>query len=137
MPGPGEKKKKRKKKNSRIITTSVMEFSPCLTGCSRPWSISLTAVGGSMTHAEFKVEVIIFNSSVWRALSILLGEISPVMGRYDALRRIGILLRFLRLNQLNHRTCLRQSRSFLLWGVRWGKWRILVKWTNKIYNYNC
>lgn len=56
-----------------------------------------------MTHAEFKVEVILFNSSVWRALSILLGEISLVMGRYDALRRIGILLRFLRLNQLNHR----------------------------------
>lgn len=65
-----------------------------------------------MTHAEFKVEVIIFNSSVWRALSILLGEISPVMERYDALRRIGILLRFLRLNQLNHRTCLRQVDHF-------------------------
>ena len=44
-----------------------------------------------------------FNSSVWRALSIPLGKrlvVHPVMRRRDdALRRIGILLRFLRLNQ--------------------------------------
>lgn len=35
-----EKKKEEKKKN-RIITTSVMEFNPCMTGYSRPWSIIL------------------------------------------------------------------------------------------------
>lgn len=64
-----------------------------------------------MTHTEFEVETTLFNSSVWRALSILLGAISPVMRGYDALRRIGILWRFLRLNQLNHRT-LRQVDPF-------------------------